>query len=242
MFYNIIQKKRDEWLNRKDCPITYLLNYIEGKGMMRDAQIEAIKTYLFLKIECGNKPLWRLFTEGDFLSLNLDNLSLTVKARHILETDKAAASLYEYACQPDENGNVSAPALKKHIEDNTDTIDYVAVFKKLFYDVTYPDYIFSLPMGAGKTYLMATFIYLDLYFSINEPDNRSFAHNFMILAPSGLKSSIIPSIKNIQDFDPTWILPNPVASQIKNEIHFEVLDAQNTAQKAILLGIPMRKR
>lgn len=238
MFYNIIQKKRDEWLNRKDCPITYLLNYIEGKGMMRDAQIEAIKTYLFLKIECGNKPLWRLFTEGDFLSLNLDNLSLTVKARHILETDKAAASLYEYACQPDENGNVSAPALKKHIEDNTDTIDYVAVFKKLFYDVTYPDYIFSLPMGAGKTYLMATFIYLDLYFSINEPDNRSFAHNFMILAPSGLKSSIIPSIKNIQDFDPTWILPNPVASQIKNEIHFEVLDAQNTAQKSNLVRNP----
>lgn len=238
MFYNIIQKKRDEWLNRKDCPITYLLNYIEAKGMMRDAQIEAIKTYLFLKIKCGNKPLWRLFTEGDFLSLNLDKMSLTAKARHILETDKAAASLYEYACQPDEKGNVFAPALKKHIEENPDTIDYVAVFKKFFYDVAYPDYIFSLPMGAGKTYLMATFIYLDLYFSINEPDNRSFAHNFMILAPSGLKSSIIPSIKNIQDFDPTWILPNPTASQIKNEIHFEVLDAQKTAQKSNLVKNP----
>lgn len=238
MFYNIIQKKRDEWLNRKDCPIAYLLNYIEDKGMMRDAQIEAIKTYLFLKIECGNKTLWRLFTEGDFLSLNLDNMSLTVKARHILVTDKAAASLYEYACQPDEQGNVSAPALKKYIEENPDTIDYAAIFKKLFYDVTYPDYIFSLPMGAGKTYLMAAFIYLDLYFSINEPNNPSFAHNFMILAPSGLKSSIIPSIKNIQDFDPTWILPEPSASQIKNEIQFEILDAQKTAQKSNLAKNP----
>ncbi|GAB6950058.1 hypothetical protein JCM15640A_16430 [Hoylesella timonensis 4401737 = DSM 22865 = JCM 15640] len=238
MFYNIIQKKRDEWLNRKDCPIAYLLNYIEDKGMMRDAQIEAIKTYLFLKIECGNKTLWRLFTEGDFLSLNLDNMSLTVKARHILETDKAAASLYEYACQPDEQGNVSAPALKKYIEENPDTIDYAAIFKKLFYDVTYPDYIFSLPMGSGKTYLMAAFIYLDLYFSINEPNNPSFAHNFMILAPSGLKSSIIPSIKNIQDFDPTWILPEPSASQIKNEIQFEILDAQKTAQKSNLVKNP----
>ena len=110
--------------------------------------------------------------------------------------------------------------------------------KKLFYDVAYPDYIFSLPMGAGKTYLMAAFIYLDLYFSLNEPDNPSFAHNFMILAPSGLKSSIIPSIKNIQDFDPTWILPNPTASQIKNEIQFEVLDAQKTAQKSNLVKNP----
>jgi hypothetical protein len=206
--------------------------------MMRDAQIEAIKTYLFLKIECGNKPLWRLFTEGDFLSLNLDNMSLTAKARLVLETDKAAASLYEYACLSDEKGNAAAPTLKKYIEDNPDTIDYVAVFKKLFYDVAYPDYIFSLPMGAGKTYLMAAFIYLDLYFSLNEPDNPSFAHNFMILAPSGLKASIIPSIKNIQDFDPTWILPNPTASQIKNEIQFEVLDAQKTAQKSNLVKNP----
>lgn len=238
MFYNIIHRKRNEWLSRIDCPVRSLLSYIEDKGMMRDAQIEAIKTYLFLKIECGNKPLWRLFTEGDFLSLNLDNMSLTVKARHILETDKAAASLYEYACQPDEQGNVSAPALKKYIEENPDTIDYAAIFKKLFYDVTYPDYIFSLPMGAGKTYLMAAFIYLDLYFSINEPDNPSFAHNFMILAPSGLKSSIIPSIKNIQDFDPTWILPEPSASQIKNEIQFEILDAQKTAQKSNLVKNP----
>ena len=93
-------------------------------------------------------------------------------------------------------------------------------------------------MGAGKTYLMAAFIYLDLYFSLNEPDNPSFAHNFMILAPSGLKSSIIPSIKNIQDFEPTWILPEPSASQIKNEIQFEILDAQKTAQKSNLVKNP----
>ena len=238
MFYRIIQRKRDEWLGRIDCPVRSLLSYIESKGMMRDAQIDAIKTYLFLKIECGNKPLWRLFTEGDFLSLDLDNMSLTTKARRILESNKAAASLYEYACLSDEKGDASAPALKKYIEDNPNTIDYVAVFKKFFYDVAYPDYIFSLPMGAGKTYLMAAFIYLDLYFSLNEPDNPSFAHNFMILAPSGLKSSIIPSIKNIQDFDPTWILPNPTASQIKNEIQFEVLDAQKTAQKSNLVKNP----
>ena len=238
MFYKILQNKKNEWLSRTDCPVRSLLSYIESKGMMRDAQIEAIKTYLFLKIEGGNKPLWKFFTDGDFLSLNLDNISLTTKARGILETDKAAASLYEYACQCGEQGNILVPVLKKYIEENPDTIDYVAVFKKFFYDVAYPDYIFSLPMGAGKTYLMAAFIYLDLYFSLNEPDNPSFAHNFMILAPSGLKSSIIPSIRNIQDFDPTWILPEPSASQIKNEIQFEILDAQKTAQKSNLVKNP----
>lgn len=43
MFYKIIQRKRNEWLSREDCPIKSLLAYIERKGAMRDAQIEAIK-------------------------------------------------------------------------------------------------------------------------------------------------------------------------------------------------------
>lgn len=238
MFYKIIQRKRNEWLSREDCPIKSLLAYIERKGAMRDAQIEAIKTYLFLKIACENKPLWRLFSEGNFITINLDNISLTKKARAILETNTAAATLYEYSCMKDEDGNLSAPVLKKYIEEFPDTIDYVSIFKKLFYGAAYSDYIFSLPMGAGKTYLMAAFIYLDLYFSQKEPDNPSFAHNFMVLAPSGLKSSIIPSIKSIQAFDPTWILPEPAASQIKNEIKFEILDEQKTAKKSNLVKNP----
>lgn len=238
MFYNIIQRKRNEWLSREDCPVRSLLAYIEDKGMMRDAQIEAIKTYLFLKIACGNKPLWKLFTEGDFLTIDLNNVSLTTHVRSILETNRAAATLYEYSCIKDDDGKPSAPALKKYIEEFPHQIDYITVFKKLFYGASYPDYIFSLPMGAGKTYLIAAFIYFDLYFSLNEPDNPAFAHNFMVLAPSGLKSSIIPSIKNIQVFDPTWILPEPAASQIKKEIRFEILDEQKTAKKSNLVKNP----
>ena len=133
MFYHIIQRKRNEWLHREDCPVKSIFDYIESRGMMRDAQIEAIKTYLYLKIACKNKPLWRLFTEGDFLTINLDEISLTSKARMILSTDKAAAALYEYACQTDDKGNVYAPELKKHIEDHPDEIDYIEVFKKIFY-------------------------------------------------------------------------------------------------------------
>lgn len=51
MFYKIIERKRNEWLNSSDCVISELISYIEGQHKMRDAQIEAIKTYLFLKIE-----------------------------------------------------------------------------------------------------------------------------------------------------------------------------------------------
>jgi hypothetical protein len=87
-------------------------------------------------------------------------------------------------------------------------------------------------MGAGKTYLMAAFIYLDLYFASQEPNNPAFAHNFIVFAPSGLKSSVVPSLKTIQKFDPSWVVPEPAASALKRQISFEVLDQGKTANKS----------
>lgn len=232
MFYKLIENKRDEWLKSEDCTVRDLLKYIAQRGFLRDAQFEAIKTYLFLKIACNNKPLWQLFTEGTFNSLDISQLELNEAARAILNTDTAAVALLEYSRLKDKDGNQLAPGLETFIKQNASAIDYVEAFKKIFYGVKYPDYLFSLPMGAGKTYLMAAFIYLDLYFAQNEPDNPSFAHNFIVLAPSGLKSSIVPSLKHIQEFDPSWIIPEPTASQLKRLIKFEILDEQKTANKS----------
>lgn len=238
MFYKLIKKKCDEWMTSSDCTIRELIQYIYAQNKMRDAQIEAIKIYLFLKIACGNRPLWKLFSEGCFNSLDFNTMELTVEARIILTTNKAAAALLEYALLKDKNGNQLAPELEKVIKSQSGRINYEDTFKKIFYGVNYTDYLFSLPMGAGKTYLMAAFIYLDLYFALNEPDNPAFAHNFMVLAPSGLKSSIIPSLRNIQEFDPTWIIPEPTASNLKRMIKFEVLDEQKSAPKSNLVRNP----
>lgn len=238
MFYKLIKKKCDEWMTSSDCTIRELIQYIYAQNKMRDAQIEAIKIYLFLKIACGNRPLWKLFSEGCFNSLDFNTMELTVEARSILTTSKAAAALLEYALLKDKNGNQLAPELEKVIKSQSGRINYEDTFKKIFYGVNYTDYLFSLPMGAGKTYLMAAFIYLDLYFALNEPDNPAFAHNFMVLAPSGLKSSIIPSLRNIQEFDPTWIIPEPTASNLKRMIKFEVLDEQKSAPKSNLVRNP----
>lgn len=238
MFYKLIKKKCDEWMDSPDCTIRELIQYIYAQNKMRDAQIEAIKIYLFLKIACGNRPLWELFSDGCFNSLDFNTMELTVEARSILTTNKAAAALLEYALLKDKNGNQLAPELEKVIKSQSGRINYEDTFKKIFYGVNYTDYLFSLPMGAGKTYLMAAFIYLDLYFALNEPDNPAFAHNFMVLAPSGLKSSIIPSLKNIQEFDPTWIIPEPTASNLKRMIKFEILDEQKSAKKSNLVRNP----
>ena len=232
MFYKIIENKRNQWLSSSDCTITSLIDYIVKTGQMRDAQIDAIKTYLFLKIACQGKPLSTLFKEGAFNTLDLNALELSQSTRDYLISHPSAAALFEYACMKDDKDEQVSVKLEKAIKKAPDSIDYNKVWNDVFYGVSYTDYLFSLPMGAGKTYLMAAFIYLDLYFAINEPHNPAFAHNFIIFAPSGLKSSVVPSLKTIQNFNPAWIIPEPAATDIKRMISFEVLDQSKTEKKS----------
>lgn len=232
MFYKMIEAKRDAWINSGSCSVESLIRYIEKTGQMRDAQIEAIKTYLFLKIVCHSRPLSELFCRGAFNTLSLDEVELSGKTREYLTTHPEAAALFEYALLKNDKGEQVSPKLEKQIRKEPESIDYKKFFKEAFYKLTYTDYLFSLPMGAGKTFLMAAFIYLDLYFASNEPANPAFAHNFIIFAPSGLKSSVVPSLKTIQNFDPSWILPEPAASTIQRMISFEVLDQGKTANKS----------
>ena len=235
MFYKLIKSKCDQWLSQPDCPVLNLVKDIEGTGKMRDAQVDAIKTYLFLKIACKNKPLAELLKSGCFNSLTdseIDNLPMTTGTRQIFKSNPAIVALYEFASSKDDQGNIIAEQLATSLLDKPQNIDIDAIIDEIFYGVSYPDYVFSLPMGAGKTYLMAAFIYLDLYFAQQEPDNKAFAHNFMVMVPSGLKTSIIPSLRTIQDFNPSWIIPEPAASKLKRELKFEMLDENKSASKS----------
>lgn len=232
MLNNIIYQKKNQWLQSDDCPITDLVKYIRDKGHLRDTQIEAIETYLFLKIQGQNKPLWQLFSEGFFTNgTDLAKLDINQIAREYLSQNKNAFALFDFARQKNGNGTY-IPELEKRIKANPASLDYNTIIKSIFYNVSYADYLMSLPMGAGKTFLMAAFIYLDLYFAANEPENKAFAHNFLVLIPSGLKSSIVPSLKTIENFDPSWVLSEPSASNLKKLLKFEVLDEQKTAKKS----------
>lgn len=232
MFYQMITNARNRWFASSECTVQGIIAYIEKTNQMRDAQVDAIKTYLFLKIACGCAPLAKLFCQGVFNTLDLEREELSAKTRIFLLDHPDAAALFEYACLKNDSGEQVSEKLEKQIRKDPESIDYEDFFHSAFYGVSYTDYLFSLPMGAGKTYLMAAFIYLDLYFAKNEPHNPAFAHNFMIFAPSGLKSSVVPSLKTIQRFDPSWVIPQPAASEIKRQISFEVLDQGKTAKKS----------
>jgi len=232
MLNNIIHEKKNQWLQSADCTIVDLVKYIRDKGQLRDTQIEAIETYLFLKIKGLNKPLWQLFIEGFFTNgTDLSKLNINQTARDFLTENKYAFALYDFARTKIEKGTL-LPELEKLIVDKPTELDYETIIKSIFYNVNYSDYLMSLPMGAGKTFLMAAFIYLDLYFAEKEPENNGFAHNFLVLIPSGLKSSIVPSLKTILNFDPSWVIPEPYASNLKKILKFDVLDEQKSAKKS----------
>ena len=232
MIYEIIKQKKNAWLNSNECSIKELVKYIRNKGELRDTQIEAIETYLFLKIKAENKPLRQLFSEGFFTNgTDLSKQNINENTREYLKQHKDAHALYDFSSQK-KDGKEILPNLKKLITENPDQLGYQRIIKSIFYDIDYPDYLMSLPMGAGKTFLMAAIIYLNLYFAQNEPDNKRFAHNFLVLIPSGLKSSIGPSLRNIANFDPVWVLPEPAASNIKRMIRFDVLDQPRAAKKS----------
>lgn len=228
MFHELIKSRCEEWYQSDDCKIKNIIEYIVDQDKLRDAQIESIKLYLFFKIFCKNQSLEKLFNDGYFLRyIDLDELPISKNLNEFLCNNTSARQLYEIAITDD-----NYKELKKEIEENYMTLDFQNIFKNFFHDIDYANYIYSLPMGAGKTFLMSAFIYIDLYFAMNEPYNKAFAHNFAILAPSGLKSSIVPSLKKIKDFDVTWIFPDPIASNLKKTLKFEILDAVKTQKKS----------
>ena len=234
MLNTLISQKVSAWFGREDCPARQIVEHIQTVGFLRDAQLEAIKTYLFLKIEWGNQPLWQLFRDGLLArSEDLSSLALNVNTRTYFEANQGARALFEFSRTRANGGSKTLlPDLEKFLTEHAGEVDCDSVIKRLFYDVEYPDYLFSLPMGAGKTFLMAAILYLDLYFAQNEPNNKAFAHNFILLVPSGLKTSIIPSLKTIENFDPAWVLPEPAASSVRKLIKFELLDQPKSARKS----------
>jgi len=162
MFHELIKIKMNKWYQSDECNIKSIINYIVKQDKMRDAQIEAIKLYLFFKIYCKNLPLPILFQEGYFLgNIDIDSMPITKSLRDFLYDNKSARQLYEISVL-DNRYNL----LQMEIELKYNILDYNKIFSDFFHNVNYADYIYSLPMGAGKTLLMSAFMYLYLYFAL----------------------------------------------------------------------------
>lgn len=231
--FDLIQSKTRTWIKEQkednQSVIGKLVTFMENKGKLREPQLEAIEVYLWLKFVGQNKKLSEIIKDG-------------------LLYDKGIAEEYEYFNIF--NGNFVMQFLNQFAQDNDlknfqklllndpkgKTTDWNKILEELLHNFEYPNFLYSLPMGAGKTYLMACFIYLDLYFAkINKKDKR-FAHNFVVFAPHASKTAILPSLQTIKNFDPEWILPKNEAKLLKQIAHIEVLDSLSSKRKDKLQG------
>lgn len=113
MFYRMITNARDRWFSSSACTAREIIKYIEQAGQMRDAQVDAIKTYLFLKIACGCAPLSQLFCQGAFNTLDLEQAEISSNTRDFLTAHPAAAALFEYARLKNDSGEQVSEKLEK---------------------------------------------------------------------------------------------------------------------------------
>ena len=123
MFYKMITNARNRWLMSDQCTVKDLFAYIETAGQMRDAQIDAIKTYLFLKIACDCQPLADLFRLGKFNTLELDEVPLKTSTKDFLMERPSAAALFEYARLRNDAGEQVSIQIEEQIKNDPESIN-----------------------------------------------------------------------------------------------------------------------
>lgn len=238
MIEPLIAARAQSWLAAPNCPASPLIAYMRSAGKLRDVQIAALQTYLYLLLEGKNQTLAQLWMQGAFAkpaSYDGPRSRMPQMAREVFSAQPAAHTWYQL-CQSQH------PALATWLEENADQPDYATLTHELFYGWDNTDYVFSLPMGSGKTWLMAAIMYLNLYLSEQNPGDTRFALNFCVLIPSAKKSSILPSLRSIERFDPAWVLPEPAAGRLRQLLTFEVLDAPKTAAKSNQIRNPNARK
>jgi hypothetical protein len=89
----------------------------------------------------------------------------------------------------------------------------------------YPNQVYALTMGSGKTILMATMMLYDFVLSYYHPEDARFAKNALVFAPD---TTIIESLKEIRTFDYAKVLPQEYHNVLLN-LKYHYLEDVSTA-------------
>src|ERR1035437_4728022 len=131
MFYSIIQEKTHKWVTSATCPVAPLLAYIRQRAALRETQIAAIETYLFLKIEGRGLSLAKLFSAGFFnRAEDLAQARISQIARDRFTADPAALALFQLCSTLEQTKGVKnrglADAFERHLTAHPGDADFSA--------------------------------------------------------------------------------------------------------------------
>ena len=108
-----------------------------------------------------------------------------------------------------------------------DEKSYQKVFQQLKgFERAYPNYIFALTMGTGKTILMATCIFYEFLLANKFPKDERYCHNAIVFAPD---KTVLQSLREIQTFDMAKVVPAEDLGFLSTHIQFHYLDEAGTS-------------
>lgn len=172
-------------------------------AFLRTPQFEALEMYVFIKEFMDNPQVYEMFDDWR-------------KKRN-----KFSDASYYAVNKVGQIGMYDQPT-----EKVTDTL-----FKQMKqYKEAYPNYIYALTMGLGKTILMATCIFYEFLLANKYPHDKRFCHNALVFAPD---KTVLQSLREIVTFDKNKVIPPEYARVLDANIKFHFLEGTGTTLHTI---------
>jgi len=171
------------------------------KAFLRQPQFEALEVYVFLKEFLGNAKVEEVFNDW-----------FEKKGRFL---DRS------------EGGQIGNQGVGQ-LFDLVTKEQYQAVFATMRKNSrAYPNYIFALTMGTGKTLLMVTCIFYEFLLGNKFAKDARFCHNALIFAPD--RTVLQSIITDIQGFDFTKVVPPEYTNFLTAHLRVHYLEEAGTA-------------
>ena len=174
------------------------------KAFLRQPQFEALETYVFLKEFFGNTKVEEIFKTW-------------YERGGKLEGRKFGSFL----------GTAGQEMFSFGDSDELELSTYKLLFEKMRKNSrAYPNYIFALTMGTGKTILMATCIFYEFLLGNKFEKDGRYCHNALVFAPD---KTVLQSLKEIETFDLTRVVPPEYVNFLTTHLRFHYLEDAGTS-------------
>lgn len=162
------------------------------EAFLRQPQFEALEMYVFIKEFINNAHMYEMFDRW--------------RKREDYFSDVSYYTIHKggqgtFFDLGDEQNEIIFKQMKKYKE-------------------SYPNYIYALTMGLGKTILMGTCIFYEFLLAKKYPKDKRFCHNALVFAPD---KTVLESLREIMTFDKTKVVPPEYASVLDANIKFHFL-------------------
>lgn len=165
----------------------------KGTAFLRRPQFEALEIYVFLKEYFNNAYVAQVFKEWH------------ERTGHFAGREGFALRIGELGLFETVDAQVFEVSFKRMQQSSS----------------IYPNYIYALTMGLGKTILMGTCIFYEFLLANKFPKDPRFCHNALVFAPD---KTVLQSLKEIQTFDKSKVVPPEYVSWLDANLKFAFLD------------------